>query len=386
MTDDLPAHRTAKLGCGHRMCHSCLKRQFVLSVNDPAHMPPTCCTAEHIPLKYVERLFDDKFKKLWNKKFQEYTTKNRIYCPTRGCGEWIKPSKVRMDLTVGRKYAQCGRCRTRVCVLCNGKFHMKKECPKDEETKQLVEMAHQKGWQRCYNCKTMVELKEGCNHMTCRCTAQFCMLCAARWKTCNCPWFNYTNLDDGDRLNEMRVPYDPQNQVVVEIPTARPRGFTNWSTRDRRAQERADEALARHLQSQLQLSSTPTPSDGRGATVQVYGVGNAGSHHLNESYAVRPLPSAAPRAAVSSPPAPPPIYRRRLPGTRELGYEEPIAIPRPPPEPEPAPPNAARMAGLAKDGSRRGAARVNVWLQHVQYDPAEVEGRGSISVGGGDDW
>jgi len=32
--------------------------------------------------------------------------------------------------------------------------------PKDEETKQIVQMAKQKGWQRCYNCKTMVELKE----------------------------------------------------------------------------------------------------------------------------------------------------------------------------------------------------------------------------------
>ena len=28
----------------------------------------------------------------------------------------------------------------------------------------------EKGWQRCYSCSAMVELKEGCNHMTCRCT------------------------------------------------------------------------------------------------------------------------------------------------------------------------------------------------------------------------
>jgi hypothetical protein len=29
-----------------------------------------------------------------------------------------------------------------------------------------VEMAKEKGWQRCYSCKAVVELKEGCNHMT----------------------------------------------------------------------------------------------------------------------------------------------------------------------------------------------------------------------------
>lgn len=166
MDDDLPTTKTAKLACGHRMCHSCLKRQFTLSVSDPKHMPPTCCNAEHIPLQKVERLFDDKFKRLWNKKYEEYTTANRLYCPTRGCGEWIKPSKIRMDLTYGRKYARCGRCSTRVCVLCSGKFHTRRECPRDEETNRLVEMAKEKGWQRCYNCRAVVELKEGCNHMT----------------------------------------------------------------------------------------------------------------------------------------------------------------------------------------------------------------------------
>ena len=71
-----------------------------------------------------------------------------------------------MDPTYGRKYARCSSCNTKVCVLCNSKFHTKRECPKDEETNRLVEMAKEKGWQRCYSCKAVVELKEGCNHMT----------------------------------------------------------------------------------------------------------------------------------------------------------------------------------------------------------------------------
>lgn len=166
MNDDLPVNKTAKLACGHRMCHSCLKRQFTLSVQDPQHMPPRCCTKEHIPLKYAERLFDDKFKRLWNQKYEEYTAANRLYCPAKGCGEWIKPNKIRVDLSTGRKYARCGRCSTKVCVLCNSKYHTTKECPKDEETNRLVQMAKEKGWQRCYNCRAVVELKEGCNHMT----------------------------------------------------------------------------------------------------------------------------------------------------------------------------------------------------------------------------
>jgi hypothetical protein len=55
-----------------------------------------------------------------------------------------------------------------------------------------------------------------------RCTAQFCMVCAAPWKTCNCPWFNYQHIPDDDRLNDMRVPYPQQARYadveVIEIP------------------------------------------------------------------------------------------------------------------------------------------------------------------------
>jgi hypothetical protein len=127
-------------------------------------MPPKCCTRDFIPLKHVDRLFDAAFKKTWNRKFVEYSTKNRIYCPARRCGEWIKPSNIHKDN--GVKYGKCSRCKMKVCCQCNGKWHGSKDCPKDEETNLLLEIAKQAGWQRCYSCQAMVELKEGSNHMT----------------------------------------------------------------------------------------------------------------------------------------------------------------------------------------------------------------------------
>jgi len=166
-------------------------------------MPPKCCTADCIPVKHVEKLFSPAFKKTWNYKFQEFTTKNRIYCPGKKCGEWIKPGNIRKK----DGYGKCGRCKLKVCILCCGKWHEGKECPKDEATNNLLEAAKQAGWQRCYNCRTLVELKEGCNHMTCRCTAEFCMICGLKWKSCNCPWFNYEAVEE-DRLRHMQIPQD----------------------------------------------------------------------------------------------------------------------------------------------------------------------------------
>ena len=166
--DELPSTKTAKLKCNHRMCNSCLRRSFKLSTTDPQHMPPKCCTEDVISLKHVEKLFDNNFKKTWNRKFREFSTRNRIYCPSRRCGEWIKPENIYRedDRKGGRKVARCGRCKTKVCCACNGKWHASRECPQDEETNNFLEQAKQEGWQRCHRCKAMVELKEGCNHMT----------------------------------------------------------------------------------------------------------------------------------------------------------------------------------------------------------------------------
>lgn len=241
-----PISKTARLACTHRMCHACLKRIFTLSVTDPQHMPPKCCTSEHIPLKHVDKLFDIRFKKKWNQKYQEYTTKNRVYCPARGCGEWIKPANIYLDTSGGanggRKYGKCGRCRTKVCCTCNGRWHSRRECPKDEAAAYFAEFAKKEGWQRCFNCSATVELREGCNHMTCRCRAEFCMICGAKWKSCDCPWFNYDAVER-DRLNHMQIP-QPVPRPQGRNPAL---GYQEEMDR-RREQEGADEDLARRIQ------------------------------------------------------------------------------------------------------------------------------------------
>ena len=304
-SDDIPSTQSVKLACSHRMCHDCLKRVFEMSVKDPAHMPPKCCTDQHIPLKHVDKLFDVNFKMLWNRKYQEYHTKNRIYCPTLKCGEWIKPSHIHS--AQGRKFALCPRCKMKVCTLCNNRLHKSSDCPKDPEIAKLVEQAKEKGWQRCFNCSALVEKKEGCNHMTCRCMAEFCIVCGAKWKTCDCPWFNYGTLPNPDRLNDMRVP-EPIQVIYRQVfraavdPMAPPppvpapgaatparRGPPPEATYQqeldqRRRQERLDADLARRLQ----LASLMDPEDEnharRQADPETWGLGNAADHVMNDDF------------------------------------------------------------------------------------------------------
>lgn len=144
--------------------------------------------------------------------------------------------------------------------------------------------------------------------MTCRCTAEFCIVCGAKWKTCDCPWFNYNNLPNPDRLNEMRVPEPIQmiyrqvfRDALNPIPPPPPRPAAAEPARDiprgplpevtyqqemdqRRRQERLDADLARRLQ----LATLMDPDDDvrphRRGDLDLPGLGNVARHFLNDDF------------------------------------------------------------------------------------------------------
>ena len=147
------------------MCHSCLRKVFKLSLTDPQqHMPPRCCTADNIPTEFVDMLFDPSFKKEWNQKYKEHAGRNRIVCPSRRCDELVKPEDMRRES--GRWQGKCRRCRTKVCGSCHGRWHHQPECPRDDEATQFAEQAKRESWQTCFRCKSMVEIRDGRNHMS----------------------------------------------------------------------------------------------------------------------------------------------------------------------------------------------------------------------------
>ncbi|KAI0482196.1 hypothetical protein GGR56DRAFT_618964 [Xylariaceae sp. FL0804] len=320
LDDELPSAKAAKLKCGHRMCRDCLKRSFKLSVKEPQHMPPKCCTSDCIPLKHVDHLFKSEFKKLWNKKFAEFSTRNRIYCPGKRCGEWIKPAQIYRHQN-GRKIGKCGSCNIRVCCDCNKEWHNSRRCPIDKETKQILKQAKEEGWQRCFNCRAMVELKEGCNHMTCRCGSEFCMICGVKWKSCDCPWFNFDAVgrDRLDHLPFQEPTLDHGRLAASEgaspgyMRRGQPRNY-NEELRHRRRQEQQDEALARRLQ-----YNDEGDDDFLGGLGDIVGIGNTSGHFMNEDYRRGPQNVTVPPIVPPPPPAVPPgPFERANSGTDYL--------------------------------------------------------------------
>lgn len=64
--------------------------------------------------------------------------------------------------------------------------HPDQRCPEDKDLELTIRVGKAKGWKECSGCGNMVERLLGCRHMTCRCGAEWCYACGARWKTCSC--------------------------------------------------------------------------------------------------------------------------------------------------------------------------------------------------------
>jgi hypothetical protein len=159
---------------------------------DESSMPPRCC-AQPLPGSVIKDLLSRDAQQEFLKSIIQYSTpwQARIFCPNPSCGEFIPP-----HYKLDPKYpfnVTCRKCNTRTCLMCKRNAHPTgKDCPEDWELDQVLKMGDKAGWRRCYKCRNLVELVEGCTHMTCRCKAQFCYICGGVWDAnIGCP--NYCN-------------------------------------------------------------------------------------------------------------------------------------------------------------------------------------------------
>ncbi|KAI0404198.1 hypothetical protein F4802DRAFT_607624 [Xylaria palmicola] len=306
--DGKSAKKLAKLKCGHRWCRSCLKRRFRVSIEDAQNMPPRCCNSDIIPLKHVNDLFNDDFKTTWNEKFARFSARGRNHCPRAKCREWIRPEDHRYH-TNGRTSATCRKCETEICGVCYNKWHDSKHCPTDEGTAQFLKVAKEAGWKRCFNCKAMVELKEGCNHMTCRCGAQFCMICGSKWKACECPSFNY-DLDEEDAFDHVQIPAPMVSRERLGGTDGLPRSLRpglSYAHATRRHRGHRDEDLARRLQhpDEDEDEEDDDDDDYLHDMGDMMGLGNGAGHFLNHDYRRRSQSTIVPQVPPPAVPLPP---------------------------------------------------------------------------------
>ncbi|KAH6646917.1 hypothetical protein BKA67DRAFT_595096 [Truncatella angustata] len=188
--DFKPDQTLEKLPCGHSYCTNCVRIMINQSTRDETKMPPRCCT-QPIPGSVIRSLLSREEQIAFLKAVQQFSTpwENRVFCSNPNCDEFIPP-KTKVDPKHPFQVT-CRECHTKVCVMCKRGAHpLGYDCPSDTELEAVLKIGEASGWRRCYKCRNLVELTQGCSHMTCRCRAQFCYVCGGVWDaSVGCPNF-----------------------------------------------------------------------------------------------------------------------------------------------------------------------------------------------------
>ncbi|KAL9578299.1 MAG: hypothetical protein Q9212_005806 [Teloschistes hypoglaucus] len=167
--------------CGHWYCLTCLTGLFESALKDDSLFPPRCCRQE--PLLPSKLSLGDNLHERFHKKLVEYNTADKTYCCEPSCSAFIPPTHF------PRKQVTCPECDTDTCTICKKASHpigwwkrvklswlnplalhctsgkARDGCSGDRAIQQVLELAEQKGWQRCFKCHQMVEMEQGCNHI-----------------------------------------------------------------------------------------------------------------------------------------------------------------------------------------------------------------------------
>ncbi|ORY66254.1 uncharacterized protein BCR38DRAFT_408212 [Pseudomassariella vexata] len=179
--DDFTAKEMVKAPC-HSYCHDCFARLITAACENEQQWPPKCCLND-IPEGIVLSNTSTELRARYRERAEEWNipVSDRIYCHQPDCSLWIQP--IRID-----QVSSLGTCANghRTCTICHGPQHDEADCPQDRDLIRTEELAEEEGWRRCHLCHAFIEHREACQHMTCRCGAEFCYVCGAIWRSCAC--------------------------------------------------------------------------------------------------------------------------------------------------------------------------------------------------------
>ncbi|CAG8951125.1 hypothetical protein HYFRA_00006523 [Hymenoscyphus fraxineus] len=206
LDENLPSSQVALRPCGHTYCGPCVQEHFDKSLQDESIFPPACCDQEIIPEEVNSFLRHGTRRHFYEKKIEFLTPHNRrVYCSNTDCATFIPMDT--HDLI--NNDATCQKCHTITCIMCKEGNHWGVECTEDHALNRVLEIGREEGWKRCENCHNMIDLSQGCFHITCVCGHEFCYLCGARWKTCSCEQFDEAHLLDGPPPDDIEIQIHP---------------------------------------------------------------------------------------------------------------------------------------------------------------------------------
>ncbi|KAK1215572.1 hypothetical protein PQX77_021816 [Marasmius sp. AFHP31] len=194
--------------CAHHYCEDCLEQLLANSTTAESLFPPWCCTPEQridvytlittdghaLPKLSTGVSISEDLSQRIHAKATEYAVppKDRVFCANPRCSVFLGSKttlgEATSSSTTTSPIAKCQTCSTAVCLECKQVAHSTgQKCRGnpvdgfDDASIAVRELAKEKEWQTCPVCYEMIEKISGCQHIVCRCSAQFCYLCGVPW-------------------------------------------------------------------------------------------------------------------------------------------------------------------------------------------------------------
>ncbi|GIL69384.1 hypothetical protein Vretimale_13512 [Volvox reticuliferus] len=180
--------------CRHQYCRECLGRHVQLAAREkvfPVRCPQPDCRGTGVSVAEGLQLLDtaeDRDKLIMLEVESSLPQHLRFYCPNPLCSLLMMLDEAEPP---ENGPVRCPGCRKPLCVRCRVLWHSGLSCAQhralqsrsggDDEA-ALLGVAGEHGWKPCPQCRHMVELAHGCNHITCKCGAEWCYKCGAPWR------------------------------------------------------------------------------------------------------------------------------------------------------------------------------------------------------------
>ena len=174
-----------ELKCGCIMHYKCFDDYIKNSVqnNNIPILCPNCKTEIHPNLIYDSLINSDNQGLV--QKYEKFSMDNYLLnhkdsyscCPTPGC-EYM------FFFEQGENHFTCPLCHKDYCLFCKNEWHKGMSCQEYMDSKDINKLDEKfnkfvrgQNYKICPKCGIWVEKTEGCNHMKCRCGADFCYKC-----------------------------------------------------------------------------------------------------------------------------------------------------------------------------------------------------------------
>ncbi|KAF7146646.1 hypothetical protein RHSIM_Rhsim04G0115400 [Rhododendron simsii] len=167
----------AVMGCTHSYCSDCMVK-YVRSKLDQnitrISCPVSDCSKGALDPEHCRPILPPEVFDKWGSALCEsvFIASEKFYCPFKDC------SALMIDDGGGAiAEAECPNCNRLFCARCKVPWHPGIECSEyqklDEDERgrediMLMNLAKDKMWARCPNCKIFVEKTMGCSAMVCR--------------------------------------------------------------------------------------------------------------------------------------------------------------------------------------------------------------------------